>query len=127
MSTDGTASCGNIAEESISTIRTAKAFGIQSQLGTLFEDKAVHTGRCDMKLAIVQGMSFAAFFFVNYAAYGLGESDIIILSGSSHKAYPWQPFPLGLRSSTRVLVRITFVYPSIASLLTSPLQPMLAK
>ncbi|KAJ3568190.1 hypothetical protein NP233_g5871 [Leucocoprinus birnbaumii] len=40
LSLDGIGSTGSIAEESISTIRTAKAFGIQSHLGALFDDKA---------------------------------------------------------------------------------------
>ncbi len=77
MSTDGIASAGSIAEESISTIRTAKAFGIQTRLGGLFSDKVVHAGRCDMKLALVQGFGFAAFFFVSYASYGLGKLTLI--------------------------------------------------
>jgi ATP-binding cassette subfamily B (MDR/TAP) protein 1 len=73
-STDGIASAGSIAEESISTIRTAKAFGIQSHLGVLFDDKVVKAGRNGMKLAIVQGVGFGVFFFISYSAYGLGES-----------------------------------------------------
>ncbi|KXN91892.1 Leptomycin B resistance protein pmd1 [Leucoagaricus sp. SymC.cos] len=74
LSTDGTASAGSIAEESISTIRTAKAFGITSRLGKLYDEKVVQAGKNDMKLAIVQGFGFAMFFFTTYAAYGLGKS-----------------------------------------------------
>ncbi|KAF9444209.1 P-loop containing nucleoside triphosphate hydrolase protein [Macrolepiota fuliginosa MF-IS2] len=74
MSTDGVASAGTITEEAISTIRTAKAFGIQSHLGALFDDKVTKAGYSDMKLAITQGLALASFFFVNYAAYGLAFS-----------------------------------------------------
>ncbi|KAJ3573412.1 hypothetical protein NP233_g2453 [Leucocoprinus birnbaumii] len=74
LSLDGIGSAGSIAEESISTIRTAKAFGIQSHLGALFDDKVSGASRNDMKLALVQGFGFAAFFFISYAAYGLAFS-----------------------------------------------------
>jgi ATP-binding cassette subfamily B (MDR/TAP) protein 1 len=72
LSTDGIATAGSIAEESISTIRTAKSFGIQSHLSNIFDEKIIKAGKCDMKLAIAQGFGFAGFFFISYAAYGLG-------------------------------------------------------
>ncbi|KXN91894.1 Leptomycin B resistance protein pmd1 [Leucoagaricus sp. SymC.cos] len=71
LSTDGTASAGSIAEESISTIRTAKGFGITSHLGKLYDEKVVQAGKNDMKLAIIRGFGFAMFFFITYAGYGL--------------------------------------------------------
>ncbi|KAF5346861.1 hypothetical protein D9756_010551 [Leucocoprinus leucothites] len=74
LSTDGIASAGSIAEESISTIRTAKAFGIQSHLGALYDEKVTTAGKSDMKLAFVQGFGFAAFFFISYSAYALAFS-----------------------------------------------------
>ena len=76
MSADGMGSAGSIAEESISTIRTAKAFGIQANLAGLFGDKVDQAGKCDMKLAVAQGLGFAAFFFVSYASYGLGKPSV---------------------------------------------------
>lgn len=88
LSTDGTASAGSIAEEAISTIRTAKAFGIQSHLGTLFDSKVTKAGQNDMKLAIVQGFGFGSFFFISYAAYGLGESQAVEIRIKSILTWP---------------------------------------
>lgn len=73
LSTDEVASAGTIAEETISTIRTAKAFGIQPHLSKVFDDKITRAGRSDMIRATIQGFGFAAFFFINYSAYGLGN------------------------------------------------------
>lgn len=74
LSSDATGNAGTISEESISTIRTAKAFNTQSHIGVLFKDQVLLASRADMKLALVQGFGIAAMFFISYASYGLGRS-----------------------------------------------------
>lgn len=65
---------GNMAEEVISTVRTAQAFGTQAILAGLYDafiDKSLNV---DMKAAIWHGGGLGVFFFVIYSAYGLGTS-----------------------------------------------------
>jgi ATP-binding cassette subfamily B (MDR/TAP) protein 1 len=62
---------GSLAEEVISTIRTAQAFGTQKILGSMYD---VHIGKAhavDYKAAIVHGGGLSIFFFVIYSAYAL--------------------------------------------------------
>lgn len=67
------AEAGSLAEEVISTVRTAQAFGTQTVLSALYE-VFVHKARTvDMKAAWYQGAGIAIFFFVIYSAYALGE------------------------------------------------------
>jgi ATP-binding cassette subfamily B (MDR/TAP) protein 1 len=73
LSSDATGRAGTISEESISTIRTAKAFSTQSHIGVLFNEEVLSASRADIGLAIVLGLGLAAMFFISYAAYGLGE------------------------------------------------------
>lgn len=65
------AESGTIAEEVISTIRTAHAFGTQKTLANLYDSHIKKSHTADSKAAIFQGMGNAAFFFVIYSAYGL--------------------------------------------------------
>jgi hypothetical protein len=71
---------GNIAEEVISTIRTAHAFGTQTILSTLYGGIIEKSLVVNMKAAIFQGAGQGAFFFVIYAAYAVGEYNILMLS-----------------------------------------------
>ncbi|KAI6167605.1 P-loop containing nucleoside triphosphate hydrolase protein [Pisolithus thermaeus] len=68
------AESGTIAEEVISTIRTAHAFGSQKVLGSLFDKKIDSIRPVNKKAAIWQGCSLGVFFFVVYASYALAFS-----------------------------------------------------
>ena len=71
---------GNLAEEVISTIRTAQAFGTQGVLGKLYGVYVEKSRKMDLKAAAWQGGGLSVFFFVIYAAYGLGLPAPSILS-----------------------------------------------
>jgi len=62
---------GSLAEEVISTIRTAQAFGTQKILSGLY-DKNIDVSRvADSKASTYQGAGFGCLFFVIYSAYAL--------------------------------------------------------
>jgi ATP-binding cassette subfamily B (MDR/TAP) protein 1 len=65
---------GNLAEEVISTIRTAQAFGTQKALAALYDTHINKAKSIDSKAAIWQGGSFGAFFFILYSGYALAFS-----------------------------------------------------
>ncbi|KAH8078415.1 P-loop containing nucleoside triphosphate hydrolase protein [Cristinia sonorae] len=65
------ANSGTIAEEVISTVRTAQAFGTQNTLGDLYDTHLYKARTADLKAAAWHGGGLAVFFFVLYAAYGL--------------------------------------------------------
>lgn len=62
---------GTLAEEVISTVRTAQAFGTQSILSGLYNAHIDKSQNVDMKAAVWQGGGLAVFFFVIYGAYAL--------------------------------------------------------
>ena len=65
------AEAGSLAEEVISTIRTAQAFGTQKTLSGLY-DKNIDISRAiDSKTSVSQGASLGCVFFVVYSAYAL--------------------------------------------------------
>jgi ATP-binding cassette subfamily B (MDR/TAP) protein 1 len=67
------AEAGTIAEEVISTVRTAHAFGTQTVLSGLYD---VHVGKAhkvDLKSAVWFGSGMAAIFFIIYTSYSLGS------------------------------------------------------
>jgi ATP-binding cassette subfamily B (MDR/TAP) protein 1 len=74
---------GTLAEEVISTVRTAQAFGTQKILGKMYNTHIEKTHVLDKKLALINGFALAIFFFVIYAAYGLAFSfgTTLILQG----------------------------------------------
>ncbi|KAH8114710.1 multidrug resistance protein 1 [Phellopilus nigrolimitatus] len=65
---------GSIAEEVISTIRTAQAFGTQRVLSTLYDAHIEQSHVVDLKAAFVHGVGLSIFFFVIYSAYALAFS-----------------------------------------------------
>ncbi|KIM85661.1 hypothetical protein PILCRDRAFT_776681 [Piloderma croceum F 1598] len=71
ISTQHVADGGTLAEEVISTIRTAHAFGTQIILGKLYASHADKAGVVDIKAANWQGGGMAVLSFAIYAAYGL--------------------------------------------------------
>ena len=72
----------------ISTVPTAKAFGIPLTLQGLYNKFMDRALAVDLKSAYWQGGGFAFFFFVVYAAYGLGQSFIFFLIFLSH-SFPY--------------------------------------
>ena len=62
---------GSLAEEVLSTIRTAKAFGSQSVLSYLYDNHLNKVKKNGVKVAIAMGLGLMIFFFVIYSSYGL--------------------------------------------------------
>ena len=83
LSLEQVAEGGTLAEEVISTIRTAQAFGTQNVLASLYDVTVQKAYDVDCRLAIAHGIGFSCLFFAIYASYGLGESMISFLS--NHK------------------------------------------
>lgn len=73
------AEAGSLAEEVISTVRTAHAFGSQRELADLYDVFIGKARKIDMKAAVWHGGGLAVFFFVIYASYALGTSLRIAL------------------------------------------------
>ncbi|KAI6041412.1 P-loop containing nucleoside triphosphate hydrolase protein [Pisolithus marmoratus] len=65
------AESGTIAEEVISTVRTAQAFGSQKVLGSLFNNKVESIRAVNAKSSVIHGCGLGVFFFVIYSAYAL--------------------------------------------------------
>jgi ATP-binding cassette subfamily B (MDR/TAP) protein 1 len=63
---------GTLAEEVISTVRTAQAFGTQSILSDLYDSHVDKSRQIDLKSAFWHGGAMATFFFVIYSGYSLG-------------------------------------------------------
>jgi len=70
------AEAGSIAEEVISTIRTAQAFGTQKVLSGIYDERMSSSLRIDLKMAAVHGSAMSVFFFVIYSGYALGMLTI---------------------------------------------------
>ncbi|KAI9507265.1 P-loop containing nucleoside triphosphate hydrolase protein [Russula earlei] len=75
---------GTIAEEAVSTIRTAQAFGSQNILATLYDGAVLKAYYVDCRSAIAQGVGLATFFFSLYAAYALAFSFGTTLINEGH-------------------------------------------
>ncbi|CAL1712814.1 unnamed protein product [Somion occarium] len=75
---------GTLAEEVISTIRTAQAFGTQNILGTLYDGHIQLAHKADMKGAAWHGGGLAVFFFIIYSAYALAFSFGTTLINGGH-------------------------------------------
>ena len=73
----------SFAEEVISTIRTAKAFGTQFRLGAAYDSHVSKSYIADVKGGMVTGIGVACIFFFVYASYGLAFSfgTTLILQG----------------------------------------------
>ncbi|KIM55448.1 hypothetical protein SCLCIDRAFT_30386 [Scleroderma citrinum Foug A] len=65
------AESGALAEDVISTVRTAQAFGSQKVLEALFDKKMAKIRLVDGKSAIWNGCGLGIFFFVIYCCYAL--------------------------------------------------------
>jgi ATP-binding cassette subfamily B (MDR/TAP) protein 1 len=62
----------------VSTIRTAQAFGTQHALASLYEVVIQKAYQAECRVAVTQGVGLGIFFFVVYAAYGLGEFNFLV-------------------------------------------------
>jgi ATP-binding cassette subfamily B (MDR/TAP) protein 1 len=65
------AEAGNLAEEVISTIRTAQAFGTQKIMSRKYDKNVDVTRVVETKGSIWQGVGLGCLFFVTYAGYAL--------------------------------------------------------
>jgi ATP-binding cassette subfamily B (MDR/TAP) protein 1 len=61
-----------VAEEIISSVRTAQAFGAQAKLSKLYDDNLVAAQRAGYKQQLTGAVMLAVMFFSIYAFYGLG-------------------------------------------------------
>jgi ATP-binding cassette subfamily B (MDR/TAP) protein 1 len=75
---------GNLAEEVISTIRTAQAFGNQKVLADLYDAHINDAEKSDINVAVWQGGSFGTFIFLIYSAYALAFSFGTTLINEGH-------------------------------------------
>ncbi|KAH9174816.1 P-loop containing nucleoside triphosphate hydrolase protein [Lactarius sanguifluus] len=75
---------GTLAEEVVSTIRTAQAFGTQSVLASLYDIPVHKALDVDGRAAICHGIGLASFFFAVYAAYALAFSFGTTLINQGH-------------------------------------------
>ncbi|KAJ2914131.1 hypothetical protein MD484_g6294, partial [Candolleomyces efflorescens] len=71
MSLEYVADGGSLAEEVISTVRTAQAFGTQTILSKMYDFHVDKSHVVELKSAIWNGGGLGFFFFVIYASYGL--------------------------------------------------------
>ncbi|KAG2045340.1 P-loop containing nucleoside triphosphate hydrolase protein [Suillus americanus] len=65
------AEAGSLAEEVISTIRTAQAFGTQKIMSGIYDKNVDVTRIVDTKASIWHGAGLGCLFFVTYAGYAL--------------------------------------------------------
>lgn len=66
------ANASTIAEEIISSVRTAQAFGTQEKLAKLYDDNLVAAQRAGYKQQISGALMLSIMFLCVYAFYGLG-------------------------------------------------------
>ncbi|KAJ7459918.1 P-loop containing nucleoside triphosphate hydrolase protein [Mycena latifolia] len=78
------ADSGSLAEEVISTVRTAQAFGTQKILSSLYDQHIEQSHQSDLKAAIWHGGGLSIFFFIIYNAYALAFSFGTTLIDSGH-------------------------------------------
>lgn len=78
-----TALGGTMAEESISSVRNAHAFGTQSKLVALYDKYSAATLAIGRKSAIIHSIGMMVFFFVIYGAYALAfwEGSRLLVQG----------------------------------------------
>ncbi|KAG8998635.1 GTPase-activating protein, partial [Tulasnella sp. 427] len=77
---------GTLAEEVISTVRTAQAFGTQNILSGLYDVHVAKAHAAERKVAVIHGIGLGIFFFVIYASYALAFSfgTTLILQGHAN-------------------------------------------
>jgi ATP-binding cassette subfamily B (MDR/TAP) protein 1 len=86
---------GTLAEETISSVRTAHAFGTQKLLARMYNTHIEKSEKVDSTAAIWHGSCVGVFFFVIYSAYALGEPLHIFDWVHVLKLYPFAAFSFG--------------------------------
>lgn len=71
LSLSHVASSATLAEEVISTIRTAHSLNSQKTLSGLYDSHINQAEEVDMRIALVNGIGIGVFFFTVYSAYAL--------------------------------------------------------
>ena len=66
------ADASTLAEEIISSVRTAQAFGTQEKLSNLYDDSLVAAQKAGYKQQLAGAIMMALMFWSIYAFYGLG-------------------------------------------------------
>jgi ATP-binding cassette, subfamily B (MDR/TAP), member 1 len=66
------AAASTIAEEIISSVRTAQAFGTEKKLTNLYDESLVAAQRAGYKQQLAGALTISVMFFSVYAFYGLG-------------------------------------------------------
>ncbi|KAF8574055.1 ste6-like protein [Ramaria rubella] len=86
ISRNAVAEGGNLAEEVISSVRTAHAFGTQNQLSALYDEYGNSSFVVECKAAVFNGCSLGLLFFIVYGAYALAFSfgATLILRGEAN-------------------------------------------
>lgn len=75
---------GSQAEEVISTVRTAQAFGTQSTLANIYDTHVDLSKKADRQAAVMQGAGLGVFFFIIYSAYSLAFTFGTTLINAGH-------------------------------------------
>lgn len=65
------AKAASLAEETLSTVRTAKAFDMGEHLGKMYDERNNQATAASRRRAIATGMGVGGFFFCIYSAYAL--------------------------------------------------------
>ncbi|KAJ7259510.1 P-loop containing nucleoside triphosphate hydrolase protein [Mycena haematopus] len=78
------AESGSLAEEVISTVRTAQAFGTQTVLANLYDKHVAQSESADLKSAVWHGAGLSVFFFIIYNSYALAFSFGTTLINEGH-------------------------------------------
>ncbi|KAK0548355.1 hypothetical protein OC845_003627 [Tilletia horrida] len=68
---DHVAHAATLAEEAFGTVRTAKAFGIESRLVSLYDKDNKRSTETGYRKAFVSGVGLGVFFFIIYSGYAL--------------------------------------------------------
>ncbi|KAF9019020.1 P-loop containing nucleoside triphosphate hydrolase protein [Hymenopellis radicata] len=86
MSLKHVADGGSVAEEVISTVRTAQAFGTQRILSSIYDGHVQKSSLVDIKAAMWLGGGLSVFFFCIYSSYALAFSfgTTLILRGHAN-------------------------------------------
>jgi ATP-binding cassette subfamily B (MDR/TAP) protein 1 len=66
------AKASTVAEEIISSVRTAQAFGTQEKLANLYDENLISAQKMGYKQQLTAAVMLSTMFFSVYAFYGLG-------------------------------------------------------
>jgi ATP-binding cassette subfamily B (MDR/TAP) protein 1 len=68
-----------IAEEVLSSVRTAQAFGTEEKLSKLYDENLISAQKVGYRKAVVFAIMFASIFTLVYLAYGLAFCTLLNL------------------------------------------------